>query len=84
MLFIFCRDGYAAIRAHPKKRVKESRRMKQLGHARLLTPEESKKSIRDCKDLVGRRPIDCPEMLADATGSVQHIDTTYTVGGVSM
>jgi hypothetical protein len=58
--------------------------MKQLGHARLPTPEKSKKSIRDCKDLVGRRPIDYPEMLADAAGSVQHIDATYTVGGVSM
>lgn len=69
--------------APPKKKVKESRRMKQLGHARLPTPEESKKSI-DCKDLVGRRPIDYPAMLADATGSVQHIDATYTVRGVSM
>ncbi|MBA1343676.1 MAG: hypothetical protein C5S52_08790 [ANME-2 cluster archaeon] len=86
MLLIFCRDGYGAIRPHPRlprARI-ESRRMKRLQHARLPTPEESKKSIRDCKDLVGRRPIDYPAMLADATGSVQHIDATYTVGGVSM
>ena len=68
----------------PPKKVKEGRRMKQLGRARPPTPEESKKSIRDCKDLVGRRPIDYPAMLADATGSVRHIDATYTVGGVSM
>ena len=81
---IFYRYGHGAIRTRPpKKRVKESRRMKQPGHARLPTPEESKKSI-DYKDLVGRRPIEYPEMLADAAGSVRHIDATYTVGGVSM
>jgi len=57
--------------------------MKQLGHARLPTLEESKKSIRDCKDLVGRRPFDYPEMLADAAGSIPHIDAIYTGGGVS-
>jgi hypothetical protein len=80
MLLIFYRDGYDAIRAHPQKRVNESRRMKQLGRARPPTPEESKKSIRDCKDLVGRRPIDYPEMLADAAGSVRHIGATHRLG----
>jgi len=54
--------------------------MKQLGHARLSTPEESKKSIRNCKDLVGRRPIDYPAMLADAAGSVRHIGDTHRRG----
>ena len=68
----------------PKKREKESRRMKRLEHARLQTPEKSKESIRDCEDIGGRRPIEYPEMLADAAGSVRHIDATYTVGGVSM
>jgi len=58
--------------------------MKRLEHARLQTPEEGKESIRDCEDLGGRRSIDYPEMLADAAGSVRHIDATYTVGGVSM
>jgi len=64
----------------PSKKVKESRRMKQLGHARLPTPEESKKSIRDCKDLIGRRPIGYPEMVADARGSVRHIDAAHRRG----
>jgi len=54
--------------------------MKQLGRARPPTPEESKKSIRNCKDLIGRRPIEYPEMLADATGSVRHIDATRRRG----
>ena len=57
--------------------------MKRLQHARPPTPEKSKKSIRDYEDIVGRRPFDYLEMLADAAGSVQHIDATYTGGGVS-
>jgi hypothetical protein len=61
----------------------ESRRMKRLQHARPPTPEKSKKSIRDYADLVRRRPFDYPEMLADAAGSVRHINIIYTGGGVS-
>ena len=79
---IFYLDGYGAIRTHPQARI-ESRRMKQLEHARPPTPEKSKKSIRNYADIVGRRPTDCPEMLADAAGSVRHIDIIYTGGGVS-
>lgn len=82
MLLIFCRDGYGAIRTRPPEARIESRRMKQLQHARLPTPEKSKKSIRDYDALVRWRPFDPPEMLADATGSVPHIDATYTGGGV--
>ena len=55
--------------------------MKQLQHAQPPTPEKGKKAIRDCEDLIGRRPIDYLEMLADAAGSVRHIDVTYTVEG---
>jgi len=57
--------------------------MKRLQHARPPTPEKSKKSIRDYDALVRWRPFDHPEMLADAAGSVPHIDATYTGGGVS-
>ena len=57
--------------------------MKQLQHARLPTPEKSKKLIRDYDALVRWRPLDYPEMLADATGNVQHIEIIYTGGGVS-
>ena len=39
--------------------------------------------MRDYEDIVGRRPFDYPEMLADAAGSVPHIDIIYTGGGVS-
>ena len=75
----------ATVRSAPapqKKRI-ESRRMKRLQHARPPTPEKSKKSIWDYEDIVRRRPLDYPEMLADAAGSVQHIDVTHTGGGVS-
>lgn len=65
-----------------KKRIK-SGRMKRLQHARPLAPEKSKKSIRDCEDLFGLCPLDYPEMFANATGSVSHIDSTHTEGGVS-
>ena len=82
MLLIFYLDGYGAIRTRPHARI-ESRRMKQLEHARPPTPEKSKKSIRNYADIVGRRPLDYPEMLADAAGSVQHIDIIYPGGGVS-
>ena len=80
---IFYRDGYGAIRTRPPEARIESRRMKRLEHARLPTPEKSKKSIRDYDNLVGRHPHDYPEILADAAGSVRHIDATYTGGGVS-
>ena len=59
--------------------------MKRLEHAELPTPEKSKKSIRDCKYLVGRRLLlDDPEVLADATGSVRHIDDTCPRRGCTM
>ena len=58
----------------------ERRRMKRLQHARPPTPEKSGKS-NDCEDRVGRRPLEYPEMLANAAGSVRHIDVIYTVRG---
>jgi len=82
MLLIFYRDDYGAIRTLPQEREIESRRMKRLQHARPPTPEKSKESIRDYEDIGGRRPIDYPEMLADAAGSVPHTDAAYTGGGV--
>ncbi|GEM_PF-5270003 len=82
MLWIFYQDGYGAIRTQPPRERIESRRMKRLQHARPPAPEKSKKSIRGYGDLVGRRPFDYHEMLADAAGSVPHTGAIYS-GGVS-
>ena len=82
MLLIFYRDDYGAIRTRPQKKRIERRRMKRLQHARPPTPEKSKKSIWDYDDLIGRRPFDYPEMLADAAGNARHTDVIYTVGGI--
>ncbi|RLG28650.1 glycosyl transferase family 1 [Methanosarcinales archaeon] len=47
-------------------------------------PEKSKKSIWDYESIVGRRPLEYLEMLAEnITGNVQHINATYTGGGVA-
>ena len=56
--------------------------MKRLEHARLPTPDKSKKSIRDCEDLVGQRPKNHPVMLADAAGSDRHRDAAHTAEDV--
>ncbi|MEA1895579.1 MAG: glycosyltransferase [Euryarchaeota archaeon] len=47
-------------------------------------PEKSKKSIWDYESIVGQRPLEYLEMLAEnITGNVQHINATYTGGGVA-
>ena len=58
--------------------------MKPLQNIPPQNPEKSKKSIWDYESIVGRRPLEYLEMLAEnITGNVQHINATYTGGGVA-
>ncbi len=46
--------------------------------------KKKKRSIWDYEAIVGRRPLEYMELLAEnVTGSVQHINATYTGGGVA-
>ena len=50
----------------------------------LKKKKKKKRSIWDYEEIVGRRPLEYLERLAEnMTGSVQHINATYTGGGVA-
>jgi trehalose synthase len=58
--------------------------MKPVQNTPPRRPEKSKKFIWDYEGIVGRRPLEYLEMLAEnITGKVQHINATYTGGGVA-